>query len=353
MQLTNLYLKNFRNYIGTDFIFSNTNIISGRNATGKTNILEAIYFLCTTSSFKKGKDTDSIRFGSEYASIKGITNENTQLEVILNNGRKITKINNIGRQKKKFRENLACVLFKPDDLNLLDGSPSLRRGFLDSSIAEAYTNYAEITKHYNLVVRNRNRVLERVREGVETTESLNYWDSVLISLALQIESKRSEYVSFLKENLHLHMNTFSSFHSNSEKSKIEINYVTKLLSSESVKTIRNAEIASGKTLRGPHKADFTVLVNGKDLSLFGSRGQQRVAVLALKKSELQFVEIIKKTAPILLLDDIFSELDETAQGGVADIVKNYQSFITTVGKQDKSMFRGLQAEFFELPLRTS
>ncbi len=334
MFLKSIVLQNFRSYKKSSFDFSQkTTVIIGPNTSGKTNLLEGIYLLATGKSFKTEKDTDLIRFGATLSRVQGEI-EDTSLEVLvqspLEGERMIAKkflVNGVSKRRVDFAGNLVVVLFSPLDLDLVSGSPSIRRNFLDSVLEQVDSSYRLALSVYQKAIRQRNALLERVQEtGIRNEKQFSYWDEIVIANGSVITAKRGAFIEFL----------------NSEKKDIcdfVAFYDKSVISGDRLLQYKKAEEASGVTLVGPHRDDFS-LSFGKnsehlrhDVKAFGSRGQQRLVVLQLKLLQLHFIEKAKGERPVLLLDDIFSELDEGHIKHVLSLIDQQQTILTTTHEE--------------------
>lgn len=317
MVLTRLSLQNFRSYKKNKFEFyTEMTLIVGPNTSGKSNLIESIFLLSTGKSFRADKDEQLITFSEEVARAKGeVLNskgEETDLEVVLTKGEvggqktqsKKYLVNGVPRRRSDFAGNLPAVLFSPQDLDIIIESPSLRRRFLDNVLYQIDREYASASTAYSKALRQRNALLESIREsGVRNEKQLEYWDHLVIENGEKITKKRQDFLDYVN---------------NAPKDIFDfvINYDKSVISKARLEQYKDAEVASGVTLVGPHRDDFNISMfddvnhTTHDVKLFGSRGQQRLAILQLKMLELSFFEKILGKKPILLLDDIFSELDE-------------------------------------------
>lgn len=346
MYLSTLALQNFRSYLKQEFNFSPAiNIIVGPNTSGKTNILEAIFLLAIGKSFRAEKDIELVNFESDIGRVKGEietgqNNVNKILqEIVLTKGSvagqrspiKKYLLNGVSKRQMDFIGVLRVVLFSPTDLELITNSPSLRRKYLDFVLVQVDREYRRALSSYEKGLRQRNKLLERIRDEGILKSQLSFWDGLLIRNGNIISAKREEYISFIN-NLNKTLGDFVVEYDKSEISR------DRLLKYE------KEEIAAATTLVGPHRDDFKLqMTNDKlqikrDISLFGSRGEQRIAVLWLKIAELEYIAEKCKERPILLLDDIFSELDEEHRRHILEVIPKQQTIITTtdlnhVGKE--------------------
>ena len=350
MVLQSLNLTNFRNYPSTSFTFSpTTTLILGPNAAGKTNILEAVYYLASGKSFRAGYDRESIRCGEAVSHLRGgidygdgilelelqvLANENGE-----NTSSKRFKVNGVKKRRADFSGILRAVYFGPEQIQLVTGSPSRRRKYLDSVLVQADRDYARALSEYEKVVRQRNRLLLLVREGdlpagrQVNRDQLGFWDEKLVALGAILSKKRQEMFETINNQL-----SIDSKNRRLDRtiSGLFLEYQPKVVNREVLERGQKREIAAGMTLWGPHRDDFKFKVqsskfkveDGRDLSSFGSRGEQRLAVLHLKLAELEFITERAGERPLLLLDDIFSELDEDNRGHVLELLGKQQTIIT-------------------------
>ncbi|PIZ41282.1 hypothetical protein COV28_03015 [candidate division WWE3 bacterium CG10_big_fil_rev_8_21_14_0_10_48_23] len=348
MQIKNLSLTNFRNYKKREFVFSpRTNLIVGRNTTGKTNLLEAIFLLSSGTSPQAVLDREMIKEGEELAFviggiIDGSVAKELEVQLIASKNfptferqrksgvevkaeaRTVTtkkfKINGVAKRLGDFLPEFHVVLFSPEDLNLVAGSPDLRRRFLDLALSNVEFRYRYAATEYEKVRKRRNRLLERINVGEAKESELSFWDAKLLEFGTFIQDERKKFFN--------EINTLITSH-------FSLNYLISGLTAERLYEYRSREIAAETTLIGPHRDDFSFLLINQstnqpvNLSTFGSRSEQRRAVLALKKAELEFVERKISDRPVLLLDDIFSELDEENRARVSSLLNEGQVIITT------------------------
>jgi len=337
--LKSLSLQNFRNYLQDEFKFNgDTTVIVGPNTSGKTNLIEAIFLLATGKSFRTDKDIQMINFNQDLARVKANV-EGVSLEVMITNGQlggknsqfKKFLVNGVAKRRIDFVENFPAVLFSPEDLEIIVDSPSLRRKFLDNVLEQVDREYRLALVSYTKGLRQRNALLENAREtGVRNEKQFEYWDNIVIEFGEKITKKRGEFIEFVN-NESKDIFDFATFYDKSVISK------PRLLQ------YKDAETASGVTLVGPHRDDFSVSMfnpstsSGQatthDIKFYGSRGQQRLTILQLKMLELLFVEKKIGKKPILLLDDIFSELDENHIELILEMINLQQTIITTTHKE--------------------
>ena len=326
MVLARLDVVNFRNFGKTSFSFSpQTSLILGPNTSGKTNILEAIYLLATGHSFRAEVEREMICWGNDVARVRGIS-EQMELEIVLTMGQigqqpvphKKYLINGVSKRMIDFVGNLRTVLFWPEDLELVTNSPSVRRKYLDLVLSQVDREYRRSLLSYEKGLRQRNRLLERIRDEGAPRSQLLFWNQLLIKNGAVITDKRMEFIEFI-----------NSLESRVYSLQFRLAYDKSVISQTRLEQYAEEEVAAGATLVGPHRDDFKFLLADRNLSLFGSRGEQRLSVLWLKLCELEFISQKTGERPILLLDDIFSELDQAHRQEVFKIIPQQQTIITT------------------------
>ncbi|KKU13434.1 MAG: replication and repair protein RecF protein [Microgenomates group bacterium GW2011_GWC2_45_8] len=324
MILTTLSLQNFRSYKKQNFEFSpNTTLIIGNNGVGKTNLLEAIFLLAAGSSFRADKDEQMVLYGQEFGRVTATVGDE-ELAVVLTKPKRFF-VNQVAKRKMDFIGHLRCVLFRPEDIDLILGSPSTRRGYLDFVLEQTDREYRRSSLSYKKGLRQRNKLLERIRENQAERKQLLFWDKLLIRNGEVITNKRTEYLEFVSRKI------------KKRGMPLRLNYDNSIISELRLEQYENNEVAAGKTLVGPHRDDFNFIYQRsgkleKDLSLYGSRGEQRMAVLGVKLAELEFMDQSisgEADRPVLLLDDIFSELDHEHREAVLNLLEKQQTIITT------------------------
>jgi len=334
--LLKISLHSFRNFKKREFFFSpETTAIIGPNASGKTNILEAINLLSTGKSFKVGKQEEMIGYGEEVARVKG-----GELEVVLTRG-VITRgnvaertagkrlfVKGVGKRLIDFAGRLKVVSFRPQDIDLVTGSPSKRRDFMDGVLGQIDYEYRRNLLSYEKGLKRRNRVLWLIRDEGASVSQLAFWDSLLIKNADYIARERFDLVRFVNSSEWYRKNGFM------------LHYDKSVISAQRLDKYRGREIAAGQTLVGPHRDDLMFMAGNRELDKYGSRGEQRMVVLWLKLAELLFVEEKTGEKPVLLLDDIFSELDGDNRALIKEISNSQQTIVTTTDEDNISDFSG-------------
>ena len=358
MIVEGIKLINFRNYNNLSVLFNpNINIMIGKNAQGKTNLLEAIYICSTGRSFRTSRDKEIINFekGEAYigANLKvGQLEKLTEIKLHREKTKRI-KVNKIElKSYKELNTGLKVVVFSPEDLKLIKDGPSLRRTYLDSSICQLKPLYYYNLNRYYKILIQRNNLLKSIRFKSSLPDLIEVFDIQMARLGSLIILERERYINrlFLEAKINhsvitkntetLDIKYLRSIELGSSLIEIENQFL------EDLKTSRKKDIETGTTNKGPHRDDFSVLINGKDAKTYASQGQQRSIVLTLKLSE---VEIIKKESgynPILLLDDVYSELDEERRSHLTKLFSKMQTFITLTDAVDINGLDGYEKEFF-------
>lgn len=294
-KLSKVSLQNFRNYERADFDFDRVTVVVGENGAGKSNLMEALYLLATGKSFRAERDTEMIKYNAQ-CSVLNAQCDGVDLRVVLGE-RKRFEVNGVVRRQIDFVGNLRAVCFAPQDMELITGSPGGRRRYLDFVIGQMDREYRRSLISYEKGLRQRNRLLERIREGMAGRNQLYFWDKLVIKDGEYLTRKRGEYLD-----------------------RLGAVYDKSVVSEARLAQYEVEEVAAAVTLVGPHRDDFRIEQEGRDVSKFGSRGEQRMAVLALKKGEIEYLG----GSPVLLLDDIFSELDHKHREEVGKLVENYE-----------------------------
>ena len=353
MRLTLLTLHNFRNYARLNFdLPPGISVLLGNNAQGKTNLLEAIYYLATTRSPHAGADRELINWLTAeqeplpYARLVGHIARGASevsIEITLtqqpNNGgryRKQVRLNGVAKRAIDLLGHLNVVLFLPEDIALVSGSPSLRRHYLDATLCQIDPHYCSALVRYNEVVTQRNALLRDLRERGGDPIQLAFWDGRLVENGAYLVSRRWEALLALDELAH---GRHSELTDGTEQ--LHLRYVPSVEMEEpadqeavgaafqaQVLALRSREIGAGVTLVGPHRDDLRFLIDGVDAGIYGSRGQQRTTALALKLAEVDLMKRETGEYPVLLLDDVLSELDEhrrhflvhTLEDGVEQVI---------------------------------
>ena len=335
MIIKSLELADFRNYDSLHIDFSSgTNILYGDNAQGKTNILEAIYLSATTKSHKGSKDRDIVNFHKEESHIRTYL-EKDGIEIRVDMHLRKSKSKGIaidGQKIKKAAELLGLlnvVFFSPEDLNIIKNGPAERRRFVDMELCQLDQFYLYNLNHYNRIVNQRNKLLKDMYFNPSLRDTLNIWDSQLISFGSKIIERRKLFAEQLNEIiLDIHKRLSGG------KEELLIRYEPDVLIEDYEKMLsvnQERDIRLKQTVTGPHRDDFSFIVGDIDIRKFGSQGQQRTAALSLKLSEIELVKKMTKENPVLLLDDVLSELDSSRQNYLLSTIGDIQTIITCTG----------------------
>ncbi len=338
MIIKSIKLNNYRNYEHLELNFDNNiNILYGDNAQGKTNLLEACYYSAIGKSYKGSKDKDIVRFEQDVLGINTVIGKNNRdytIDIIINkNKKKIIKIDNVPiRKTSELLGLLNVILFSPEDLNIIKNGPSERRRFIDSELCQIDSIYLSDMINYNKVLNNRNKLLKEISVNNSLKDTLDVWDEQLINYGKSIIKRRREFINELKyyvKDKHL---TISG-----GKEELIINYepnVDDIFFEDELISKRDKDLRFTQTSVGPHRDDISFKINDIDMRKFGSQGQQRCCALSLKLSEIDIVKNIIKENPVLLLDDVLSELDSNRQKFLLNGLSDIQTIITCTGLDD-------------------
>jgi len=338
VKIDSLSLQNFRNYYRYSIEFNkDINIFIGKNAQGKTNIIEAIYVLSLSKSFRTNHNFQMVSFNEEFCKIQGTIFSNDRkkhLEVMIREDYKKASIDSKDILKSSdYVGHLNVIVFIPDDLSLIKGSPSVRRKFIDLELSKISPIYIFHLKKFQYLLKERNTYLRSIQgKNDYDTLYLDVLDEQLAKLQIEIMDKRNDFIALLSKQVQSIYNAISSL-----GEEIRLEYSCFIKSEVTYQNIldmyqkqRKRDVRYGTTHLGIHKDDITILMNSKEASLFASQGQQRTIVLSIK---IALVEVIKNTIgeyPILLLDDVLSELDDHRKTMLLNILdEKVQTFITT------------------------
>lgn len=352
MYIKNIAIQNFRNYDLLNCSFNEQlNIFYGNNAQGKTNLLEAIFYAAFGFSHRTKYESELLKHNAEYYIVKVILDNGDVITIKKNNlSKKVITYNDVVIQQKDLIGAIKTVLFSPDDLNLIKGDPANRRRFLDLQISQTNKQYLSYLMKYNRIIKQRNILLKAVNIGNKKKSELDVWDDLFCKVVAELLSYRLKYI-FILEKIAQKI----QFEISSDKENLQINYLLKnnnqeeLISTdeiseclqkknfiwyeEKIKNNLERDIMRGTTSIGIHRDDLVLKINGDNLRLFGSQGQQRSSILSLKLAEIMYIYDNTEQYPILLLDDVNSELDASRRKALLNFVKNKtQIFITTTEK---------------------
>ena len=335
MIIKSIELINFRNYESLSLNFDKgTNILYGDNAQGKTNVLEGIYVSATTKSHSGNKDKELIKFDEEEGHIRTyLLKEDVEYRVDMHLRKSKSKGVAINGQKIKKAADLLgllnVVFFSPEDLSLIKNGPSERRRFIDMELCQLDKFYLYNLNQYNKIIVQRNKLLKEFFNNPDLRDTITIWDSQLVSYGKQIIERRKGFIEQLNEIIYdIHKNISGG------KEELKIVYEPDVLSEElesKLNANRDRDIRYKQTSVGPHRDDFSFMVNGIDIRKYGSQGQQRTAALSLKLSEIELVKKVTNDMPVLLLDDVLSELDSHRQNYLLNSIGDIQTIITCTG----------------------
>lgn len=331
-------LKNFRNYDLLDLEFdSTTNIFYGDNAQGKTNILESIYLTGTTKSHRGTKDRDLIKFGQEEAHIETIVEKRGvpfKIDIHLKkNSPKGIAINKVPIKKaSELFGIINIVFFSPEDLNIIKNGPAERRRFIDLELAQLDKVYLNDLSNYNRIVNQRNKLLKDIYDKKDLMATLDIWDLQLVNYGNKVIERRKIFIEQMNEII-------GSVHEKltGGKERLQLVYEPGVKNDNFEETLlknRERDLRMKSSSVGPHRDDICFLCGDLDIRKFGSQGQQRTAALSLKLAEIELVKQEVKDTPILLLDDVLSELDKNRQNYLLDSINDVQTLITCTGLDD-------------------
>lgn len=373
MHLKTLELENFRNYknLILDFEKDQVTVLVGDNAEGKTNLLESIYCLGLTKSFRSRKSFEQICWGREHSRIKGKVenlNGDQELEIFCaktGNCKKVLKVNEGVVKSQDFIGNLNLVIFTPDDLNLISLSPGLRRRYLNMLISQVNKKHLKYLIEYSKIIRQRNALLLLIKQRKAQRGELEYWDRGLVDIGVKIFEDRERAIDFFNERL---SEKYGKIAGKEEKLEMKYKSDVSIISTGYVSVISTGAKRSGEiplyrsrpdtsrnlpddnvraafaqklsariskdidyvtTSVGPHLDDFSLYLDGRNIAEFGSRGEFRSAILSLKLTEIDYIKEVTGEYPLLLLDDVFSELDELRKEQFIKAIQNCQTLITT------------------------
>lgn len=344
MHIEQLSLNNYRNYEELNISFENkVNVILGENAQGKTNVMESIYVLAMAKSHRTSNDKELIRWDADYAKIEGRIQKKygpLPMQLIISKKGKKAKCNHIEQQKlSQYVGNMNVVMFAPEDLNLVKGSPQVRRRFIDMEIGQVSPIYLHDISQYQKILHQRNHYLKMLQIKKQTDQTvLEILTEQFIQMAVKIVKKRFEFLHLLEnwalpihkgisrglETLKIEYKPSVDVLDTQELSKMVLSF------EEKFNKVKTKEIERGTTMFGPHRDDLQFIVNDRDVQTFGSQGQQRTTALSVKLAEIELIYSEMKEYPILLLDDVLSELDDYRQSHLLNTIQGkVQTFVTT------------------------
>ncbi|MCR4838580.1 MAG: DNA replication/repair protein RecF [Eubacterium sp.] len=345
MYIESITLTNFRNYESLELGFSDkTNILYGENAQGKTNVLEAAYVGATTRSHRMARDKDMIRFGAEEAHIRlNVKKRNVghriDMQLRKTNGKTVNIDGLPIRRSSELFGLINIIFFSPEDLSIVKEGPAERRRFMDSEICQLSRIYYSNLADYNKVLNQRNNLLREILSRrsrhsscEELLETLDIWDMQLVQYGKRIIEERQNFIHMLYEVVErVHEKITGG------REKVELRYEPSVSADrleEQLKARRESDLRYAATSVGPQRDDIGIYINENDVRVFGSQGQQRTAALTLKLAEIELVKEMISDTPILLLDDVMSELDERRRDALLGSIDGIQTIITCTGYGD-------------------
>ncbi len=338
MKINSISIENFRNIEKLDLDFDDVNIIYGQNAQGKTNLIEAIYLFTGSKSFRGVKDRELIRFGCDFSKLKidfESENRNQNAEIRID-GKRTAYLNGIKKKSPSvLGEELKAVIFSPVHLSMIKDGPSERRRFIDNALCQLKYNYRNVLKEYNRALSQRNMLLKDISKNSSLADMLYIWDKNLAATGAKIIYQRNKYVEAL---LPFAKEVFDGLSGGREEIDLVLKgpFDYRDLSLKEIENkllitfekSRGSDFMNRITTAGPHRDDMEILINSKSARTYGSQGQQRSCVLALKLAEASLLKEMTQNEPLALLDDVMSELDITRQDYILNHIKNWQVFIT-------------------------
>ena len=352
MIVQELSFENFRNLKNNTIIPADrVNVIYGENAQGKTNLLEALWLFCGGHSFRGAKESEMVGFEKSFFRLNMFFHSGGReqsADIAFGRDRKQIHLNGVERASSSYlTEVFSAVVFSPEHLTLIKRGPNVRRRFLDAAICQHRVRYASMLSKYTQVLNQRNALLKDIYKHKELKETLSIWDDSLAVIGAQILKERFDYLKRLREPAKVFHRGISR-----EKEELDITYLSteKAQEEDSIDVLREKMLAafqasrhedysSGYTSIGPHRDDLDIKINGISARRYGSQGQQRSAVLSLKLSEAQLLYEKNEERPIILLDDVLSELDNARQDFLLNKVDGYQVFVTCCEESNKEQLQ--------------
>lgn len=331
MRITQLTVDNFRNHKHTTLQLSDgVNVLVGPNAQGKTNLLEAIYLSCVGRGWRAGRDSEMVQFGKERALVQVTALKNfgsVDIAIQLGSGlKKSISINRVPITKvAELMGQINCIFFSPDELKLIKEAPVDRRRFMNIDISQIDKSYFYALARYNKILQQRNAYL---KDNIDSRE-LSVWDTQLIAQGNILIEKRKAFIEKLTPYVKATHQELTN-----QQENIVLTYETCIDFARELAAARERDLRLRTTTVGPHRDDIAILINGQDVRIYGSQGQQRTVALSIKLAELNLFADITGERPILLLDDVFSELDSSRQSRLLTAIKQTQVIITTTEAPD-------------------
>ena len=360
MKVNALSFENYRNLKDDTILPSGqVNVIYGENANGKTNLLEAIWLFCGGHSFRGSKEHEMICFEKDFFRLKMsfyAGGRDQDAEIVFDKNKKYIKINGVDKGSSSYlTEVFSAVVFSPEHLNLIKRGPNIRRRFLDAAICQHRIRYASLLSNYQQILNQRNALLKDIYKHKELKDTLSIWDDSLAAAGAQILKERFDYLRQLREPAKAYHKGISC-----DKEVLEIDYLSTVKAQENdgltelqnkllraFAESRHEDYHTGYTSAGPHRDDLEIRINGVSARRFGSQGQQRSAVLSMKLSEAELLYHKHEERPVILLDDVLSELDNKRQDFLLNKVENYQVFVTCCEESNKQQLKNGRVFYIE------
>lgn len=334
MRIQSLRLEQFRSYesLDLDLSGSDVHLLVGPNGAGKTNVLEAISILSLTKSCVRSDEGDVVQWGKEYYRVRGSVMSDAggekQLEVVsqmMPRKQKACFVNDVRLPVSEMVGQLPVVVFLPQDLELFTGSPANRRQFLDQLLCQVSPEYLQSLTQYQKILKQRNSLLRKIADGVARVDDLAIWNEKLAEQGSQITTRRLELIEVLQCTIGQEINQLG-------ENWDDVTIVYKKKEGELIDLLdhyQERDLILQSTTVGPHREDWSIDVHGRSIDSFASRGQQRTAVLALLFLEVSYLELQRGEKPVILLDDVFSELDDVHQGALLSSFDSHQVIVST------------------------
>lgn len=351
MLIKGLWLQHFRSIEEQVWQFKpGLNVFVAPNGSGKSNLIEAIRLLSTGKSWRTGKTEELIEWRTELARLKSTSlhasGEKVELEQVLTHGqlqgkstaRRTYKINGVGKRRADIVGEMATVLFTPEDMLIFQVGPAARRELLDDILTQTDPKYRRALTQYDQALRRRNKLILQLRDHEASRQDFFYWDRLLIQNGTYLHEQRQTYLNWLQLDPGI-------------REKYQLEYDHSIISEARLRQYANQEVAAGHTLVGPHKDDWRIMIERqdewRDITTYGSRGEQRLSLLWFKLREVEYLREKLGEDPILLLDDVFSELDDENCRYLLKATKGIQAIVTTVPGQEVPEQAGLDVEILK------
>ena len=332
MKIIKLQLVNYRNQPKTEMGFGSSTAIIGPNGVGKTNLIEAIRYGSIMKAYRAKNLAEAIKKGSLFSTLNleiKTKDRNQKITIAIEGGVKSVKVNNIKKPIAQAVGVLKTVLFAPDDLDFISGPPATKRKFINTLISQRDFRYLTALLELNKIIQNRNATLTRLAIGQGNATELEIWDDRLIALSNQIHPKREDVI----EKINLNLSNYYRQISGNDTDELTIKYNPSWVDEKILASAKTRDIRFQKTHNGPHQDDIKIYLNNNDLSIYGSRGEKRSGLLAVKLSEIESLN--QDDPPVLLVDDALSEFDSKRQSYLLRIIKNQQTIITATRETEE------------------